>query len=303
MHCVLGRWGMTIDKVSAALERVKRIITTPHRRLLLIEDNAGQQQAISALLGSKTTEVMVCGYGEDAIAALKSSNYDAIVLDLSLPDTTGLAFLETIKQMDISLPPVVIYTAKELDPEEENTLSGLAESIILKGARSPEKLLEQINLFLHRDEAELSIVQRKVLEKNTLADSELSGYKIMLVDDDMRNIFALTSALEQRGADVVIAKDGVEAMNLLASESHLDLVLTDIMMPNMNGYELIKAIRDGKVKKYARVPIVALTAKAGKEDHDQIIECGANDYLAKPLNLTSLMSVLRVWLPEQGLMV
>ncbi|OFC72250.1 response regulator [Alteromonas confluentis] len=294
---------MTIDKVSAALERVKRIITTPHRRLLLIEDNAGQQQAISALLGSKTTEVMVCGYGEDAIAALKSSNYDAIVLDLSLPDTTGLAFLETIKQMDISLPPVVIYTAKELDPEEENTLSGLAESIILKGARSPEKLLEQINLFLHRDEAELSIVQRKVLEKNTLADSELSGYKIMLVDDDMRNIFALTSALEQRGADVVIAKDGVEAMNLLASESHLDLVLTDIMMPNMNGYELIKAIRDGKVKKYARVPIVALTAKAGKEDHDQIIECGANDYLAKPLNLTSLMSVLRVWLPEQGLMV
>ncbi|WP_045119597.1 response regulator [Haliangium ochraceum] len=242
---------------------------------------------------------MPCGNGKTALSLMEHEHFDSIILDLRLPDISGISFLQAINQLDISLPPIVIYTAKDLDPEEEELLLRFSDSVILKGARSPERLLDEINLFLHRVESALPEDQVQMLARVRAGLHEFEGHKVLLVDDDVRNVFALTAALETRGLAVEIAKSGPEALALLDESAGIDLVLTDIMMPEMSGYDLIRRIRtlDSSL---SALPIVALTAKARIEDHEAALESGANDYLAKPVNLTNLLSVLRVWLPADN---
>jgi CheY-like chemotaxis protein len=218
-----------------------------------------------------------------------------MVLDLRLPDVSGFELLERIRrQTDLRDLPIVVFTGKDLTEEDEFRLLQLAESIVLKGVQSPERLLDEVSLFLHLDTAELPAAKQQMLERLRQTDEALSGKKVLVVDDDMRNIFALTSLLEQHGMRVVSAETGREAIALLERDPDLDAVLMDIMMPEMDGYETMRVIRQNP--KHRRLPIVALTAKAMKGDREKCLEAGASDYIAKPVNTEELLALLRLWL-------
>jgi CheY-like chemotaxis protein len=232
---------------------------------------------------------------EEALAALDEGLFDCIVLDLKLPRTTGFKLLERVKgderHRDV---PVIIHTGKALTRREETRLQRYAESVIVKDASSPERLLAETSLFLHRPESSLPDEDRRRLESMHQADSVLQGRTIMIVDDDVRNVFALTSALEARGMGVRYAENGREAIDELAQDSKVDLVLMDVMMPEMDGYETTRAIRD--MDQFEGLPIIALTAKAMKGDREKSIQAGASDYITKPVDVEQLLSLMRVWL-------
>lgn len=288
---------VTMEKVSSALERIEHLISDKLRRVLLIEDDKHQRMAITDLISGDDVEVISVGTGVQAIDEIKRTIFDCIIVDLNLPDTSGLELLEQLNTLSIALPPIVIYTAKDLTIEEETHLKKFTESIIVKGARSPERLLDEVNLFLHRIESMLPEEKRMMLQNLRSQDFVFKDKTILLVDDDLRNVFALTNALETRGMNVQIAKNGKEAVEAVKKDAAIDLVLMDIMMPVMDGYEAMQAIRAFDERRFKELPIIALTAKAMKEDHERCISSGANDYLPKPINLTSLYSVLKVWLP------
>ncbi|HRO67752.1 MAG TPA: response regulator, partial [Pseudobdellovibrionaceae bacterium] len=201
--------------------------------------------------------------------------------------------------LEISLPPIVIYTGRDLSRKEEEYLRRYSESIIIKGAKSPERLLDEVNLFLHRMETMLPEDKQRMLTQLRSQDSALEGKNVLVVDDDLRNVFALTSVLESKGMNVRIARDGFEALETLEKQKDIDVVLMDIMMPKMDGYETMKRVR--QIPRLKDLPMIALTAKAMKEDHEKCIEAGANDYLQKPINISNLMSVLKVWLAPKGI--
>ena len=207
--------------------------------------------------------------------------------------------VEKLNGLDISLPPVVIYTGKDLTRQEEMELRRYSESIIIKGARSPERLLDEVNLFLHRVESLLPQTQQDILNQLRTQDRSLEDKTVLVVDDDLRNVFALTSALESKGLKVQIAKNGIEALESLEQDPDVNIILMDLMMPKMDGLEAIRRIR--QQERFKNLPIVALTAKAMKEDQENCIAAGANDYLAKPLNLANLFSVMRVWLTPRNI--
>ncbi len=288
---------VTMEKVSSALERIEHLISDKLRRVLLIEDDRNQRMAITELIAGDDVEVVSVGTGVQAIDQIQQKIFDCIIVDLNLPDTSGLELLEQLNAMSVALPPVVIYTAKDLTIEEETHLKKFTESIIVKGARSPERLLDEVNLFLHRIESMLPEEKRMMLQNLRSQDFIFKDKTVLLVDDDLRNVFALTNALETRGMNVQIAKNGREAVEAVQNNSAIDLVLMDIMMPIMDGYEAMERIRSMSDRRYKDLPIIALTAKAMKEDHEKCISSGANDYLPKPINLTNLFSVLKVWLP------
>lgn len=218
-----------------------------------------------------------------------------MILDLGLKDMSGFELLEKIRLSEtFARVPIIIYTGRDLTREEEKELNRYAESIIVKGVKSPERLLDESALFLHRVEANLPEEKRKMLKMVHNKEAVLSGKTILLVDDDMRNVFALSSVLEERKMDVVIARNGIECLEKLKEAHRVDAVLMDIMMPEMDGYEAMGEIR--KQKEFAKLPIIALTAKAMKGDRSKCIEAGASDYLAKPVNVEKLLSMLRVWL-------
>lgn len=290
---------VTMEKVSAAIERIERMLAEKMRKVLLVEDDKAQQMAISQLISGEDVELQVVSKGTEAIDLIKQINFDCIILDLNLPDIPGITFLKEINELDISLPPVVIYTAKDLGPDEENALKQFSESIILKGVRSPERLLDEVNLFLHRIETMLPEDKRLMLQDVRSGGHSFDGNHILLVDDDIRNVFALTSALENKGLSVTVARNGIEALKKLDENPLMDLVLMDIMMPEMDGLECMHRIRNSNDKPYKNIPIIALTAKAQQGDHELCIAAGANDYLSKPVNLTNLMTVLKVWLPDK----
>ncbi|HEU4376113.1 MAG TPA: response regulator, partial [Telluria sp.] len=223
--------------------------------------------------------------------------YDCMIIDLKLPDMQGNELLEKMSSEDLcSFPPVIVYTGRNLTRAEENDLLKYSRSIIIKGARSPERLLDEVTLFLHKVEAKLSTERQSMLKTVRGRDRVFEGRTILLVDDDVRNVFALTSALEQRGARVEVGRNGFEAISKLDEVAAIDLVLMDIMMPGMDGMEAMRRIRaDGR---FGRLPIIAITAKAMKDDQEQCLAAGANDYLAKPIDLTRLYSLLRVWMPN-----
>ena len=239
--------------------------------------------------------VTAVGSSEEALTALDEQPFHCIVLDLKLPRTTGFVLLERIKEeerfRDI---PVIVHTGKALNRREETRLKKYAETIIVKDARSPERLLDETTLFLHRGAARLPAEQRRMIESLHSPDSALQGRRVLIVDDDVRNVFALTGVLERNGMEVVFAETGRDGIAMLKQHPDVDLVLMDIMMPEMDGYETIQAMRS--IAKFKELPIIALTAKAMKGDREKSIAAGASDYITKPVDVDQLLSLMRVWL-------
>ncbi|ADH86028.1 multi-sensor hybrid histidine kinase [Desulfurivibrio alkaliphilus AHT 2] len=287
---------VSVDKLEQVFGRIEKLAENPVKRLLVVEDDMVQRQAIRAMVGEGgDIEVVEAADGEEAHRLLGTEHFDCVILDLGLGDMSGFDLLTKIKDdQRISQVPVVIYTGREISPDEEERLQQYADSIIIKGARSPERLLDETTLFLHRVEKSLPSRQQEVLKTLHNRESAFQGRTVLLVDDDMRNIFALSSVLEEAGLEIVVARDGREALAKLAEHPEIDLVLMDIMMPEMDGYEAMGEIRRDPAR--AKLPIIALTAKAMRGDKDKCLAAGANDYLAKPVDPERLLSLLRVWL-------
>ncbi|MBC7602254.1 MAG: response regulator, partial [Ramlibacter sp.] len=242
-------------------------------------------------------DIIAVATGAEALARLSEGDFDCMIIDLKLPDMTGNEVLKRMAGEEIcSFPPVIVYTGRNLTREEEAVLQRYSRSIIIKGARSPERLLDEVTLFLHKVETDMSSERQKMLRVARNRDNVFEGRRILLVDDDVRNIFALTSALEHKGAKVEIARNGQEAIDKLGQIESIDLVLMDIMMPVMDGYTATREIR--KNPKWRNLPIIAVTAKAMKDDQDRCLAAGASDYLAKPIELDRLFSLIRVWMPK-----
>lgn len=287
---------ITVDKIHSVLEKIEKFVSDKVRKVLLVEDDPVQKMAIEELISGDDIEVIKATTGEEALSYLEKEEFNCIILDLGLPDITGKELLMRLEKMAQPLPPIIIYTAKDLGPEEEDYLRKYSESIVLKGVKSPERLLDEVNLFLHRVESIIPSSKKDMLHQLRSKDFQFNNKTVLLADDDLRNVFALRSALEARGLNVVIAKNGKESLDKLSENPEIDLVLMDIMMPVMDGLEAMKKIRKDLNLKTAKVPIIALTAKAMKGDHEKCIEAGANDYLPKPVNLENLHTVLKVWL-------
>ncbi|MEX5746867.1 response regulator [Massilia sp. X63] len=266
------------------------------KRVLLVEDDERQRESVVQLIADTDVEIRAVGLGGDALALLKEQIFDCMIIDLKLPDMQGGELLERMAGEELcSFPPVIVYTGRNLTRDEEAQLLKYSRSIIIKGARSPERLLDEVTLFLHKVESELSSERQTMLKAVRGRDRVFEGRTILLVDDDVRNVFALTSALESRGAKVEVGRNGFEALDKLDQVPGIDLVLMDVMMPGMDGLEATRRIRaDGR---FDRLPVIAITAKAMKDDQEQCLAAGANDYLAKPIDLSRLYSLLRVWMP------
>jgi signal transduction histidine kinase/CheY-like chemotaxis protein/CHASE3 domain sensor protein len=287
----------TREELEQVFRKLEGKFTQKIKRILLVEDDERQRESVVALIADSDVEIAAVGSGEEALALLRTDVFDCMIIDLKLPDMQGNELLEKMSGETLcSFPPVIVYTGRNLTRAEESELLKYSRSIIIKGARSPERLLDEVTLFLHKVEAKLSTERQSMLQTVRGRDRVFEGRTILLVDDDMRNLFALTAALEQRGARVEIGRNGFEAIAKLDEVSNIDVVLMDIMMPGMDGLEAMRRIRaDGR---YDRLPMIAITAKAMKDDQEQCLAAGANDYLAKPIDLNRLYSLLRVWMPN-----
>jgi len=285
----------TPEGLETALSRMKEYAMPRRKRLLVVEDNPGEQLSIKALLDYDDIDVSVVSTGADAIRAVNQVTFDCVVLDLRLPDISGFEVLEVFADTPaLADLPVVVFTGKELSPEEDARLHSLARSVVVKGVESPERLLDETALFLHRVVSDLPIEKQRLLDRLHHSDDALVGKKVLVVDDDVRNIFALSSVIERRGMTVITAGTGREAIAKLESTADIAIVLMDIMMPEMDGYETMQVIRQNA--SFRRLPIIALTAKAMKGDREKCLEAGASEYLAKPVNTEQLLSSLRMWL-------
>ena len=290
------------EQVAEVLAKLEARLEQRMHRVLIVEDDERQREAVSKLLASDDTETVAAGTAAECLELLRTQTFDCMVLDLSLPDTSGYALLETLSQQDAySFPPVIVYTGRELSADDELRLRRYSKSIIIKGAKSPERLLDEVTLFLHQVVAELPEQQQNMIRQARNRDALLEGRRILIVEDDVRNVYALTNILEPRGARVEIARNGKEALERLATsqlhrELAVDLVLMDVMMPVMDGLTATRAIRENPA--WAKLPIIALTAKAMPDDQQRCIEAGASDYMAKPLDVEKLLSLVRVWMPK-----
>ncbi|WP_035982419.1 response regulator, partial [Bradyrhizobium sp. STM 3843] len=285
----------TTEGVSAALAQIKEYAKPRRKRLLIVEDNPAEQLSIRELLDHDDIEIIATDTGADALNVLRDSPCDCVVLDLRLPDMSGFDVLDQLRSdSSLSGVPVVVFTGRELSAEEDAELHTMARSIVVKGVESPERLLDETALFLHRVITELPAEKQRMLEKLNSSDEDLVGRTVLLVDDDARNIFALSSVLERRGMKVLTATMGSEAIELVETNPTIAIVLMDIMMPQMDGYQTIGVIRQNPI--FARLPIIALTAKAMKGDREKCLEAGASDYLAKPVNTEQLLLAIRMWL-------
>jgi HAMP domain-containing protein/CheY-like chemotaxis protein/signal transduction histidine kinase len=285
----------TPEGLEAALARIKEYSAPRRKRLLVVEDNPAEQLSIKELLGYDDIDVTVAATGAEAIQIVNEQVFDCVVLDLRLPDISGFDVLERFRDTpSLADLPVVVFTGKELSPEEDARLHLLARSVVVKGVESPERLLDETALFLHRVVADLPVEKQRLLDRLHHSDDALVGKKVLVVDDDVRNIFALSSVIERRGMTVITAGTGREAIAKLESAPDIAIVLMDIMMPEMDGYETMQVIRQNAL--FRRLPIIALTAKAMKGDREKCLEAGASEYLAKPVNTEQLLSSLRMWL-------
>ncbi|OQY38240.1 MAG: hypothetical protein B6229_06360 [Spirochaetaceae bacterium 4572_7] len=285
---------VSIDGIIKAFEKIEEMISSKVHKLLIVEDDTIQRESIESLIDAKDLEISGVGKGIDAYNLMKETQFDCVILDLGLEDMSGYELLDKIKEDPrTSTTPIIIYTGKDLSQEEELRLKKYAESIIIKGVKSPERLLEESSLFLHRVESSKNIDSGNSV-KTAQREEVLKGKTILLVDDDMRNIFALSNILEEKDVNVIVARNGVQSVEQIKENEDIDLVLMDIMMPIMDGYEAMNVIR--KLKDRDTLPIIALTANAMKGDRNKCIEAGANDYLAKPVDNDKLLSMLRVWL-------
>ncbi len=290
------------DQLVEVFEKLEATLSQGVKRVLIVEDNDVQREAVAKLLTSHDVETVSAGTAAETLALLKDQTFDCMVLDLSLPDASGYSLLETISQDDAhSFPPVIVYTGRVLSSDEEEKLRRYSKSIIIKGAKSPERLLDEVSLFLHQVVSELPDEQQKMIRKARHRDALLEGRRILIVEDDVRNVYALTNILEPRGALIQIARNGQEALDALEKTraddvSKIDLVLMDVMMPVMDGLTATRAIR--KNPDWKKLPIITLTAKAMPDDQQRCIDAGANDYMAKPLDVEKLLSLVRVWMPR-----
>ncbi|MEX0806200.1 MAG: response regulator, partial [Candidatus Binatia bacterium] len=282
-------------ELEKAIDRVLGYARSGGRKLLIVEDNEVERKSIVELLSNDKVEITTAQNGADAWKNLRSRKFDCMVLDLKLPDISGFELLERIRrESDLQDLPIVVFTGKDLTEEDELQLAQMAESVVVKGVQSPERLLDETSLFLHLVTAELPPAKQQMLERLRHSDEALKGKTVLVVDDDVRNIFALTSLLEQHGIRVISAETGKEAVSLLNRDQGIDAVLMDIMMPDMDGYETMGIIRH--TPKHRLLPILALTAKAMKGDREKCLEAGASDYIAKPVNTEELLGLLRIWL-------
>lgn len=287
----------TREELKDVFARLEAKLTQKVKRVLLVEDDDLQRESIARLIGDDDIEITAVGLAQEALDLLRGSVFDCMIIDLKLPDMLGNDLLKRMSTEDIcSFPPVIVYTGRNLTRDEETELRKYSRSIIIKGARSPERLLDEVTLFLHKVESRLSQERQKMLKVARSRDKVFEGRKVLLVDDDVRNIFALTSALEHKGAVVVIGRNGQEAIDKLNEVEDIDLVLMDVMMPEMDGFEATTLIR--KDPRWRKLPIIAVTAKAMKDDQERCLQAGANDYLAKPIDLDRLFSLIRVWMPK-----
>ncbi|HTV18202.1 MAG TPA: response regulator, partial [Polyangiaceae bacterium] len=289
--------GKPVDQrgIADALETIQGFLERRVKRLLVVEDDATQRQSIVELIGNGEVSTTAVGTGQEALDALGRERFDCVVLDLRLPDLSGLELMKRIKEREeLKRMPIVIYTGKELSKSEETDLRKLAQTIIIKDVKSPERLLDETALFLHRVQESLPESAREMLRSIPGPDPALAGKKVLVVDDDVRNIFAITTLLEEHEMVVDYAENGEEALAKLSGEDSFDVVLMDIMMPGMDGYEASRRIRD--IPRLANLPVIALTAKAMKGDRDKCILAGASDYITKPVDTDQLVSLLRVWL-------
>jgi len=283
------------EQLEAALGQLQSFVERGKRHLLIVEDDDNQRDSIVELIGNNDVETTAVASGEEALEALRARRFDCMVLDLRLPDMSGFDLIRKVKgDPALEILPIIVYTGQELTREEETELREIAETIIVKDVKSPERLLDETALFLHRVEARLPEAKRRMLKQIHLKDPGLAGKKVLVVDDDVRNIFAITSILERHEMLVLRAENGKDALARLVEHPDIDIVLMDIMMPDMDGYEATRSIR--KQKRFNKLPIIALTAKAMKGDREKCIEAGASDYIAKPVDSEQLASLLRVWL-------
>jgi CheY-like chemotaxis protein len=287
----------TREQLMEVFRRIEGKLTQKIKRVLLVEDDSRQRDSVVQLISDDDVEIVAVGSGEEALALLRTTIYDCMIIDLKLPDMQGNELLQRMAGESLAaFPPVIVYTGRNLSRAEEADLHKYSRSIIIKGARSPERLLDEVTLFLHKVEADLSSERQSMLRTVRSRDRVFEGRRILLVDDDVRNIFALTSALEQKGVLVEVGRNGFEAIAKLDEVPDVDLVLMDVMMPGMDGLEATRRIRADP--RFARLPIIAITAKAMKDDQEQCLAAGASDYLAKPIDLSRLYSLLRVWMPN-----
>jgi CheY-like chemotaxis protein len=290
------------EELADVLRRLEARLSQRMRRVLVVEDDEVQRNAVRKLLTSHDVETVTAGTAAECLELLERQTFDCMVLDLSLPDASGYSLLETLSREDAySFPPVIVYTGRDLSPDDEQRLRRYSKSIIIKGAKSPERLLDEVTLFLHQVVSELPDEQQKMIRKARSRDAILEGRRILVVEDDIRNVYALTNILEPRGALVEIARNGREALDALEKSTGkpgqpIDLVLMDVMMPVMDGLTATREIR--KRPEWKTLPVITLTAKAMPDDQKRCIEAGANDYMAKPLDVEKLLSLVRVWMPR-----
>ena len=290
LHKPVGR-----EALQEEFTRIQKFLMGGKRSLLVVEDDPAQRDAIVSLIGDADLHIVTASDGKAAIEALDGAHFDCMVLDLTLPDVSGFDLLDQIgKKPELRDLPIVIYTAQELSRKEVTKLKKYAKTIVIKDARSPERLLDETALFLHRSHASLPELQRKMLEDIHATDSGLAGRKVLIVDDDLRNIFALSSLLERQQMQVLFAENGRDGIEVLEKDPGIEIVLMDIMMPEMDGYDTMRAIR--RIPKFKSLPIITLTAKAMKGDRDKCIAAGASDYITKPVDVAQLLSLMRVWL-------
>ena len=290
------------EELVEVLEALSSKLARTVRRVLIVEDDPVQLDAVSRLLASGVVETVGARTAAECLKRLEEETFDCMVLDLTLPDSSGFALLEKLSEDGAhSFPPVIVYTGHDLSADDEQRLRRYSDSIIIKGARSPERLLDEVSLFLHQVVTELSPEQQKMIQKAHNRDAILEGRRILIVEDDVRNVYSLTNILEPRGALVEIARNGREAIDALEKSAAeggnaVDLVLMDVMMPVMDGLTATREIR--KDSRWKKLPIISLTAKAMPDDQQRCIEAGASDYMAKPLDVDKLLSLVRVWMPR-----
>jgi CheY-like chemotaxis protein/CHASE3 domain sensor protein len=286
---------VTREILEEALSQTLEFINRPLKNLLIIEDDPAQRQSLVELIGNGDVKSTAVGSGAEALQALGAAPFDCVVLDLGLPDLDGFQLIREIHRLfGPHAPPIVVYTGQELTRQQETELRLISESIVIKNVRSPERLLDETALFLHRVQTRLPEPKRRMIEQGQKNESILAGRKVLVVDDDVRNIFAVTSALEAVQMEVIYAESGQEALDLLDRRPDIEIVLMDVMMPGMDGYEATRRIRG--LERFRRLPIISVTAKAMKGDREKCLEAGASDYITKPVDMDQLKSLLRVWL-------
>jgi len=285
---------MSKEAIESTFSTLEEITTPRPKHVLVVDDNRETRQSVVGLIGNEDVRITEATSASDAMAALRACRFDCVILDLGLPDMDGLQILKTLHGEGVPLSPVIIYTARDLTAEQEMGIREHADAIVLKDVRSQERLLDEVSLFLHQVVSRMPDKQKQIITSLHDTDTLLMGKKVLIVDDDMRTTFALSKLLHERGMIPLKADNGERALGALAREPDIHLVLMDVMMPVMDGFETIKQIRAREP--FRNLPIIALTAKAMKEDRERCLACGASDYMPKPVDPHRLISMMRVWL-------